>query len=607
MRERLSSAVAPPEAPERARPELAAACGDMLLTFDGAAAAAPRRFPDQGEWRPSGGLWLAPTGRSWKGYPLRTFSSGPWDFWLIGEVVAPRGEEPETLLAEIAGGRRSAEALNGHLLLLAWSASERQWHVWTDRFGTVHAYVGSDGSRVALGTCFKSVAAAASRRRLDWPALAGFLSCGFFPADRTFFDDVRVLRPATHAVFTVSGAPVREERYWTWEHRPHRTRSHEDTVAEFADTLHRVLDDETAIGRIAVPISGGLDSRTTFAALTRDRSDRRERLWSYSYGYSDDSAETRIARRVAQARGVPIETLVIGRYLFDRLPAILACVEGFQDVTQARQAAVTPLLAERSDAVIAAHWGDVWLDDMGLSGEDTPPADVAAHAFKKVAKRGREWLLREIVAPRIPGEDPAKIAQGFVGRELERLDGIADPDFRVKAFKTEQWSFRWTLASLRMYQAGAFPKVPFYDTRMSDFFATVPTENVRGRRLQIDYLKRFAPDLARITWQAFGTDLYWQRHFHTWLLPWRAARKAARLLRGGPPPVERNWEVQFSGPGRERLRETLLAKGARLYELVEPRRIEALLDDFSRSPLEEGRGYTVSMLLTLSGWLEANA
>ncbi len=298
---------------------------------------------------------------------------------------------------------------------------------------------------------------------------------------------------------------------------------------------------------------------------------------------------------------------MIGRYLFDRLPAVLGCVEGFQDVTQARQAAVTHLLAGRADAVIAAHWGDVWLDDMGVSNADTDPPAVAAHAFKKVAKRGRDWLLREVVAPHVAGEDPGKIARGFVERELEPLGGIADPDFRVKAFKTEQWSFRWTLASLRMYQAGAFPKLPFYDTRMGDFFATVPTEHVRGRRLQIDYLKRFAPDLARITWQAYGTDLYWQRHFHTWLLPWRAARKAVRLLRGRPPSAERNWEIQFSGPGSQRLREALLAKGARLHELVEPRRIEALLEDFSRSPLEEGRGYTVSMLLTLSGWLEANA
>ena len=50
----------------------------------------------------------------------------------------------------------------------------------------------------------------------------------------------------------------------------------------------------------------------------------------------------------------------------------------------------------------------------------------------------------------------------------------------------EQWSARWTTASLRMFQSAAFPRLPFYDTRLADFFATVPTPLVAGRRLQID-------------------------------------------------------------------------------------------------------------------------
>ena len=33
-------------------------------------------------------------------------------------------------------------------------------------------------------------------------------------------------------------------------------------------------------------------------------------------------------------------------------------------------------------------------------------------------------------------------------------------------------SFRWTTTSLRMFQAAAFPRLPFYDTRMADFFSS---------------------------------------------------------------------------------------------------------------------------------------
>lgn len=586
----------------------AAVWGDWLLDFGGGLAASVGRAPGEaGRVEASGADWrlrVGPRSPGWCGYPVRRLASPPWTLWVLGESYGERGASTgEPLALGVAAGRRGAHELNGHLLLLGWNESERRWHVWTDRFGTVHAYFGSAGGRAALGSFFPAVAAVASRRSLDWSALSGFFAFGFFPADRTFFDDVRILRPASHNVFDATGRPIAADRYWSWVHAPEPRRSYPGTVEEFADVLHRVLD-EQATGRLAVPISGGLDSRTTVAALTRPGAASRAALWSYSYGYAPGSAETRIARQVASARDLPFESHVVGEYLFDRLPSVLSCVEGFQDVTQSRQAAIVDRLARESDAVTAAHWGDVWLDDMGLAEREAPTdAEVLDHAYQKIAKRGRRWLLDRLVTPRLDAA-PEPLLREQVGDELARLPGISDPDFRVKAFKTEQWSFRWTLASIRMYQAGAFPRLPFYDTRMADFFSTVPTAFVRGRRLQIDYLKRFAPDLARIEWQAYGTNLYRYRYFDSLLLPSRAVKKMLRSL--APRVPQRNWEVQFLGAGgRRRLVEPLLSPTSRLAEFVAPRDVRSLLERFFEAPEEEGRGYTVSMLLTFAAWMEA--
>jgi len=62
--------------------------------------------------------------------------------------------------------------------------------------------------------------------------------------------------------------------------------------------------------------------------------------------------------------------------------------------------------------------------------------------------------------------------------------------------------------------------------------------------------------------------------------------------------------LPFAGAGRTRLEERLLAPGLRLHALVAPGKIRALLADFDAAPLEAGRGYSVSMLLTLGAWLE---
>jgi hypothetical protein len=135
------------------------------------------------------------------------------------------------------------------------------------------------------------------------------------------------------------------------------------------------------------------------------------------------------------------------------------------------------------------------------------------------------------------------------------------------------------------------------------FFCTVPSEFVAGRRLQIDYLKRFAPDLACITWQPYQANLYQYQHFHTWLLPARIWRKAKRLLTR-QQVIQRNWEVQFfQGNGRQQLHDQLLSSGLRIHEYLPATAIRSLLETFYQQP-DGQMGYTVSMLLTFAAWLE---
>jgi hypothetical protein len=120
-------------------------------------------------------------------------------------------------------------------------------------------------------------------------------------------------------------------------------------------------------------------------------------------------------------------------------------------------------------------------------------------------------------------------------------------------------------------------------------------------------MKRHAADLAKITWQAHGANLFLYPYAKWLYLPERAAKRGWRQLRG-QRVIERNWEVQFLSPrGRERLRQALESPSRRLHEFVDPAAVRALLDRFLANPFEDKRGYTVSMLLTFSEWLERYA
>ncbi|GIU78030.1 MAG: hypothetical protein KatS3mg005_1268 [Bryobacteraceae bacterium] len=507
-----------------------------------------------------------------------------------GESVLRFFREPEQ-----SGGLKPS-TLCGHCAAVYRDDETGKVQIWTNLAGSLHIYRQNGAGRGAVGTRFRDLARR-SEKKLDWEGLAGFFGLGFFPGDRTFYQDIRILRPASVYEFDGQGRKVREERYWQWFHKPDERRSEAETIEQFGEVLREVLADQTREGRVALPLSGGLDSRTVAACLPDGA-----KPFSYGYGYTPDSIEIRIARQVAEAAGLRFRPHVIRPYLFDKLDLVAEATECFQDITQARQADVTDWLGDEADYVLAAHWGDVFCDDMGFPELEGTEEKVLQHSLKKMRKKGRGWLLEEIVRPHLKG-DPEEAIREMMRAELRRLPEIEDPDFRVKVLKTEQWAFRWTLASLRMYQAAAFPRIPFLDPRVMEFFCTVPTRMVRGRRLQIEYLKRHAPRFARIPWQPYEANLFVYDWSPLWMKPVRAVRKLKRMVTG-ERPIQRNWEVQFFAPGQwERLEGVLLRKGAPLHEFVAPGKVRALLDLFRAQP-DGANGYAVSMLLTFAVWLE---
>ncbi len=609
---RLAESTIDPAA-EPARPSPAVLwLGDVLVTFgaDGPPAdAPPARRPDApfspvasgAMWR----VWESSPSAAWRGAPVMRLAADDWRGWLLGELYATA--QPASDALAVLSGRASPNRLNGHFLLLGHDTRADEWHAWTNRHASFHAYFASDGRRAALGTCFRATARAAARADLDWEGLTTFLGFGFCAADRTFLADVRVLRPATHYRFDARGRLLADERYWQWQRQVDTARSPAATLAEYADRFQTVMDDLLADGRVAVPISGGLDSRSTVAAIDSAR-EPANRLWAYSYGYQPDSVETRIAAQVAAARALPFEAFTIRPYLFPAFPRVLSSIEGFQEVTMARQASVVDALARHSDYLIAAHWGDVYHDAMGVA-DTTPPAGLPAVAYHKFIKPGSAWLLRHVSAPHLRPVAPEEVLRAVVADELARIGPLDEPDFAIKALKVDQYGPRMVSASLRMFQSAAFPRLPFYDARLTDFFGTVPTAAVAGRRLQIDYLKRYAPDLARVPWQETGRDLF-SGGFAPLALAGRAARKVGRTL-SGRRVIERNWEVQFLGDdGRAALRDWLLRPGRQLHEYVPVAAIRDLLAAFERDPWGERRGaapkpaYAVSALLTLSAWFD---
>lgn len=491
----------------------------------------------------------------------------------------------------------------GHFALLAYNSTTQHWHVWTNRLATFHVYYAYLGKCLALGSYSPAVSSVGDFH-LDYEALAGFFLFGFFPQNQTYFKEVKIIEPSVHMELDGEGNMIQQTRQWYWQRQVNQGRTFNQTVDDFAQIFNQIIHEQVEGRKVAFPISGGLESRSTIASLNPDVS---KRIWSYSYGYAENSIETKIAEQIARKRNLEFSKFIIKPYLFSKLGMILDCVEGFQDVTQCRQASVTEEISAHADYVMAAHWGDVWLDDMGLNAESYPMSEenFLRNAYKKFHKNG-DWLFQEICRPNLPDVDSVDYINRILEREIATVNTIEEPDFRLKALKTETWSFRWTTASIRMYQPGGFPLLPFYDPLIVDFFCTVPTDFVAKRRLQIEFLKRYAPDLARIKWQVYDANLYWYKFHDSLLLPMRFVNKLTRITQR-KPVIERNWEIQFlNDNSRQNIDALLLNSGSHLHDFMSKIKIEELINMFYANPRDKQAAYSLAMLITFSSWLESN-
>lgn len=478
----------------------------------------------------------------------------------------------------------------GHYIMFVQDNENKHTHVFTNRLGSYHAYW--SGDRI-ISTRYLALARAKVNKQLNWQGLSGFMAMGYFPADSTYLEGVSIFEPASHYHFNDELQFVNKQRYWQWTYNPTIK-----PVEFYTEQLHAILQDSLSVStkdkRTCIPISGGLDSRMLAGELVSDNMSHTE-LKALSYGYFEGSKEIKIGKQVADKLGIPAYTYVMPDYLFRQLDEIVDAVELFQYVDGTRQASAINWLKGNADVVVGGHWGDVWMDTPNISS-----VDGLQNAFqKKIVKKGAEWLLKNICQPNFKNAGDIPIA--YFDNFMSGYDDIQDADFKMKIYKTDQWSFRWTTASVRMYQAARMPVLPFYDNRIVDLFTTMPQDMVNNRELQVAYIKQYHQALAGITWQEYDADLYNYKQFSNRNISYRVVDKIKRII-SNEPAIQRNWEVFYMHPEGRKALESKLLNNKLLQDVVPEAVVRELINDIYKSPTA-ANGYTVSMLLTFSLFL----
>lgn len=391
---------------------------------------------------------------------------------------------------------------------------------------------------------------------LDKEAICVFAAIGFFLDTDTYFKNIKVLKPASKNTIDPNAYLVESVPWFKWYHEP-RAISFDEALEEFTDIFENIISDQTNGKKVILPLSGGIDSRTQAVALKKINAD----VFSYSYQFEGGYEEISIAEKIADVCEFPFKGFKISKgYLWDVIDDLAALNKGYSDFTSPRQMYLYDKFENMGDVFSLGHWGDVLFDSMNL--EQLDKSEEQNILIKKLLKRGGLELANSLWESWNLEGDFMTYFKKRIANLLGQIE-IKNTNAKLRAFKSMYWAPRWTSVNLSIFNAKKTISLPYYDQRMCEFICTLPEDYLNDRKLQIAYIKKKVPQLAKITWQDHRP--FNLNNFHLnktpFNLPYKILNKLKRETNAilGRPYIERNWELQFVGKDNEsRLKERLM-------------------------------------------------
>ena len=385
-----------------------------------------------------------------------------------------------------------------------------------------------------------------------------------------------------------------KKKWFEWHSNP-RDISFNQALEEFTALFETIVKEQTVGKNVILPLSGGLDSRTQAVALRNHPN-----VFSFSYEFANGYSETKIAQSIAKISGFEFKKFKVQKgYLWGVLEELASINGCFSEFTHPRQMAFVDQFKVMGDVFSLGHLGDLYFDSMELP--ELSKNDQIELVKKMFIKKGGFDLADKLWTS-------WNLEGNFEEYFHQRIEDIVDSieikntNAKMRAIKTQYSVVRWSSNNLSVFESVAPITLPYYDNRMCEFICTIPDAYLAKRQLQIEYIKKHAPDLARITWEAqkpFNLNNY-HLNKSPYNLPYRISNKLKREFNGliGKPYISRNWELQFLGKENDRhLKKWLFESG--LEDLVPTAIIQQFYTNFKEKDAVR-YSHSVSMLLTLA-------
>ena len=369
--------------------------------------------------------------------------------------------------------------LNGRFVIAVWNKAEKVLTLVNDRYGFCKLFYWVSSQRILFASEYKAIIRHKDfPKKIDQEGLADFMTLGYSTGDRTLFENIKLLPPASVATFKSDGN-LSVQKYWDYSFYSEDDPLwlEEDYVDQFAEILakatQRQIDSNKSIG---LPLSGGYDSRALAGML--DRLDFKGEVKAFSYGnqYAYDVVYGRnIAKNVGYDHSyIPIEST----YLQDHAERFVWLLEGTVNCLNAHMLLTYPFIRANSlNSVMTGFFGDIicgsaaWIYSVGIRGgtddEDIFRCQYDVHADIMKDKDMAVYMQDSIY-------------QTVKGKTFETLRSryfqcpSRNRYFRSRYFSTLERQRQYTSFNLHIFDFVAEVSSPFLDVEFVEFAYHIP-------------------------------------------------------------------------------------------------------------------------------------
>ncbi len=482
------------------------------------------------------------------------FNQAPQPHWNSGQTVAlfmagelhnheelaletSENEDERIILSlYLKMGMQAIQRLKGAFLITIWDKREAKIYIINDHFATYQLFYSLHGGRLVFAPEMKGVLCnPALPHNPDITALAQYMRFQHLYGDRTFFEDIRLLPPASILTYDLSSRQAKIEKYWSYAEIPYRPNvTFEEAVEETGQRLRRAV--HRAIGgnqRHGVYLSGGLDSRTLLGLADQ------KHMVSITYG-EKNCRDVFYAERIAKAAGSDHYWVDLpnGEWVRENVDFHLELTEGYHSWIHAHGISALPLARQLMDINLSG-WdgGTVMGHNDCLEPLSTQAVDDTAFLTRMFYLHNQQYTWPSITEAEERFLYVAPVWKKIHGLALESFREELTPylglrkDMRNEYFCVDNHCRRLTQNMIVFARSHIEVRYPFFDYDLIDFLYSLPA-TVRGHRVLYNaVIQKEVPRMARIPYdhdEMLPTDRRLQRALH--ILPRKITSKVNRYL-----------------------------------------------------------------------------